>query len=77
MFFSVLLDGATDLGNNDNEVVLAVWCETSAGDEKVHTRIAYLGIGRPKNVTGIGLFDVLEMSLRRIGIQELTEHHCI
>ena len=76
-FFSGVLDGATDLGNNDNKVVLAVWCETSAGDERVHTRIAYLGIERPKNVTGIGLFDVLEMSLRRIGIQELTEHHCI
>ena len=59
-FFSGVLDGATDLGNNDNKVVLAVWCETSAGDERVHTRIAYLGIERPKNVTGIGLLDVLE-----------------
>ena len=58
-FFSVLLDGATDLGNNDNEVVLAVWCETSAGDERVHTRITYLGIERRENVTGIGLLDVL------------------
>ena len=73
-FFSVLLDGATDLGNNDNEVVLAVWCEISAGDERIHTRIAYLGVERPKNVTGISL---LEMSLRRIGIQELNEQHCI
>ena len=75
-FFSVLLDGATDLGNNDNEVALVVWCEISASDERLHTRIAYLGVERPKNATGIGLFDVLETSLRRIGIQELTEEHC-
>ena len=72
----MLLDGATDLGNNDNEVALVVWCEISASDERLHTRIAYLGVERPKNVTGIGLFDVLETSLRRIGIQELTEEHC-
>jgi len=49
-FYSVLLDGATDLGNNDNEVALVIWCEIS---EKIHTRIAYLGVERPKNVTGM------------------------
>ena len=62
-FFSVLLDGATDLGNNDNEVALVVWCEISASDERLHTRIAYLGVERPKNVSGIGLFDVLDLIL--------------
>ena len=49
-FFSVLLDGATDLGNNNNEVALVVWCESSANDERIHTRIAYLGIEKPKSV---------------------------
>ena len=76
-FFSVLLDGATNLGNNDNKVALAVRCEIYAGDKRIQTRIAYLGIERPKNVNGIGLFGVLEISLRRIGIQELTKQHCI
>ena len=28
-FYSVLLDGATDLENNDNEVALVIWCEIS------------------------------------------------
>ena len=53
-------------------MALVVWCEVSANDERTHTRIAYLGIERPKNITGIGLFDV---SLRRIEIQELSEEH--
>ena len=65
---SVLLGGATDLGNNDNRVALVVWCETSASDERIHIRIANLGVKKPKNLTGIGLFDVLETSLRRLGI---------
>ena len=73
----MLLGGATDLGNNENQVALVVWCKSSANDERIHTRIVYLGIEKPKSVTGIGLSDVLETSLKRVGIQELSEEHCI
>ena len=41
-FFSLLLDGSTDKGNVDNEVLLAVWCDPDGTDEKVHTRMDYL-----------------------------------
>ena len=40
-FFSLLLDGSTDKGNVDNEVLLAVWCDPDGSDEKVHTRMDY------------------------------------
>ena len=70
-YFSLLLH---DLGNNDNKVVLVVQCEISASDERIRT-IAYLGVERPKDVTEIGLFNVLETYLRRIGIEELEEEH--
>ena len=41
-FYSLLLDGSTDTGNIDNEVTLAVWCDTNGSDEKIHTRMDYL-----------------------------------
>ena len=35
-FFSLLLDGSTDAGNVDNELVLVVWFDHDGGDESVH-----------------------------------------
>ena len=36
-FFSLLLDGSTDTGNIDNELILLVWYDASGSDEMVHT----------------------------------------
>ena len=43
-FFSLLLDGSTDTGNIDNEVVLVVWCDPDSSDEEVHTRMDFLTV---------------------------------
>lgn len=40
-FFSLLLDGSTDKGNIDNEVIFVVWCDHHGTDKKVHTRMKY------------------------------------
>jgi len=40
-FFSLLLEGSTDVGNVDDEVFLAVLCVRNQSDEKVHTWIEY------------------------------------
>ena len=36
-FFSLLLDGSTDVANIDNELILAVWCDRDGMDERIHT----------------------------------------
>ena len=40
-FFSIFMDGSTDKGNVDNELMMVCWCDTNAEDEKLHTRIGY------------------------------------
>ena len=37
-FFSLLLDGSTDKGNIDNQVLLTVLCDMNGTEEKVHTK---------------------------------------
>ena len=32
-FFSLMLDGSTDKGNCDNQLVLVVWCDVDGKDE--------------------------------------------
>lgn len=49
-FLSVLIDGSTDKGNTDDEVFMAVWCDSKSTDEKIHTRTIYFHVDRPKTV---------------------------
>ena len=63
-FFSLLLDGSTDKGNIDNEILLVVWCDLDGTDEVVHTRMDYFSVSRPQSVTADGLFQVLEKGLQ-------------
>ena len=44
-------------------MILAVWCDTNAKDDKVHTRMEYFTIVRPQFGTAKGLFKVLESAL--------------
>ena len=77
-FFSLLLNGSTDKGNidNDNEILLVVWCDSDGTDEKVHTRMDYFSVSRPQSVTADGLFQVLEEGLQSLGIKEVSADEC-
>ena len=75
-FFSLMLDGSTDKGCIDNELVLVAWCDWKASDEKVHTRVSYLKVIQPKSVSGRGLFEVLEEALRSVGISSIDATTC-
>ena len=75
-FFSLLIDGSTDKANVDNEVFMAVWCDTNGTDEKIHTKTSYFHVGRPSTVDAIGLFQSLSDALRKLGIPEVDVEHC-
>ncbi|XP_065892470.1 zinc finger protein 862-like [Dysidea avara] len=76
-FFSVLLDGSTDSGNIENELIMAVWFNPEDADEKVSTTISYFSISRPSSTTAQGLFDLLQDAMQKImGIQDITVEEC-
>ena len=52
VYFPLLLDGATDVGNNDE----VWWCDCNGSDEKVHTRMEYFTVMQPQSVTAQSLF---------------------
>ena len=66
------MDGTTDKGNINNEIFHAHWCDVESTDKKVHTRMSYFGLSRPKEVNAQGLFDCLETSLQWIRISALN-----
>ena len=60
-FFSLLLEGSTDVGIVDDEVFPAVLCDRNRSDEKVHTQMKHFTVMRPQPVTAQGLFEVLSV----------------
>ena len=75
-FFSLLIDGSTDKANIDNEVFMAVWCDTDGTDENIHTQTSYFHIGRPSTVNATGLLQSLSNALRKLGCAEVNVEHC-
>lgn len=75
-FFSLLMDGSTDTGNIDDELFLVLWCDVDCDDQLVHTHMSYLCVSRPKSVNAKGLFDCLEGSLQRLGIEAISAEQC-
>jgi len=75
-FFSLLLDGSTDAGNVDNELLLAVWFDKDGVGEKVYTRTSYLCISRPSTITALGIFDVVQAAVQKLGIPAISAEQC-
>ena len=75
-FFSLLMDGSTDHANIDDEMFMAVWCDSNGTDEKIHTRTTYFYVGRPSTVDATGLFKSLKDALLQLGISEVDAKNC-
>ena len=75
-FYSILIDGPTDSGNIDNELILLVWFDINGPDEEVHTLINYFKICCPTNTSGEGLYEKLEQALGSLGVKEINEGSC-
>ena len=73
---SLLMDGSTDKGNADDEVFMAVWCDSTSADEKMHTRTTYFHVCRPKTVDAAGLLQSLKSALLRLGISDINPENC-
>ena len=75
-YFSLLMDGSTDSGNNKNELLMVVYCDVSAEDEKVHTKTEYFQVIRPSSVAASGLYECVTQALTSIGISAFDPEHC-
>ena len=54
-FFSFLMDGSTDAGNKEQEIVFAVHCKKDDNTKELRSRTRYLAILNPTSTTADGL----------------------
>ena len=48
------------------------WCDISAIDERIHSKMEYFTVARPKSGDGKGLFECLQRTLQIFGISVLN-----
>jgi len=75
-FFSLMLDGSTDSGNIENEILLAIWFDQNGPDEKVYTKTSYFNLYKPSSTSAEGIMEGLSCALKKIGISELHATTC-
>ena len=62
-FFSFLMDGSTDCGNREQELIFIVYCNRDANTQEVKSSTRYLGIISPDSCRATGLIDCLKTVL--------------
>ena len=67
-FFSLQLDGSTDVGNVEDEVFLTVFCDPYSADGRVHVRNEFLTVRRPSRSNAEGLLACLREAMGFVGV---------
>jgi len=70
------MDGSTDVGKIDNGLFLVQWCDVNGTDEKIHSRMKFFTVYRPKSGDAKGLIDCLQSALQDFGIATLNAENC-
>lgn len=72
-FFSFLMDGTTDAGNQEDEMIVLLYCHKDATTQEVSPRTRYLSIHSPGKADASGLLMCVENSLKFLGVEEILD----
>ena len=76
-FFSFLMDGSTDSGNTEQELVLVTYCEKDQANQEIKSCTRYLVVVSPETTNSDGLVDCLAKALERIGCHIKQGEHAV
>ena len=72
IFFSFLIDGTTDSGNQEDELIIVVYCSRNNLSEELTVRTRYLSVNNPERANAEGLYKCVAEALKIIGIEALN-----
>ena len=77
-FFSILMDGSTDVSNIDEEMFLVLWCYgvMLMGVMKKCILECTFSVLRPDSANAAGLFECLQKSLQQFGVSVINAENC-
>ena len=72
-FFSFLMDGTTDAGNQEGELIVLLYCSKDATAQVVTSCIRYLSINIPDKANANGLLSCVNEALKFIGVDNILD----
>ena len=76
-FYSILMDGTTDAGNQEDELTVIVYCSRDDNSQEIVPCTRYLFINSPEKADAGGLLLSLGRSLKLLGVEDALDKHCV
>ena len=76
-FFSLLMDGTTDCGNHEDELMVLVYCFTNDAVEEITSRTRYLSLRSPQHADDSGLLDCVGDTLSLFGVDSVLDQDSV
>lgn len=70
IFFSVQTDGSNDAANIEEELYVALYCDTASDDGRIHVRSEFMGVKQPRTVDAAGLLECLQRALSNADLSD-------
>ena len=70
-FYSAMIDGSTDAGNIDDELVMVQYCALDHDTQEVRSVSRFLSVEVPLTVNADGLIQCLQRSLEKLGVVDV------
>ena len=71
------MDGSTDQSNADSILLLVRLCDRNGDDDKMHTRMSFVCVHQPQDVTAEGMFQSLQYGLQCLGIESVNKRQVV
>ena len=72
-FYSILMDGSTDSGNIENEVIVVLYSVRNQEAHQVRTFARYFSVEVPKKADAQGLIRCVGESLKKLGVEDILD----
>ena len=72
-FFSFIVDGSTDAGRIEDEIVMMMFCKRNEKAEEINSCVRYLSIEVPGRADANGLIKCVGNALKFVGIEDVLD----
>ena len=72
-FFSLLMDGTTDAGDQEDELIVLVYCYKDEANEELTARTRYLSLHRPQKADASGLLLCVGEAVMLLGVENVLD----
>ena len=76
-FYSLLMDGTTDAGNVEDELIVLVYCNKDDANQQMKTCTRFLTIEAPKKADASGLVKCVDKAVELLGVENVLNRDSV